>query len=312
MTAAAAIPVEQHTPLIERSQLVSLVNQSITWAQLERGAMDVSYAVVESPPLVVSLRTANLAFQVEGALQPGRTSVAVVDSARPGARWAGRELGLAGVASARELDLRTTGASTIMAIAVDENALHAQLADCPDAAELLGGLKRSGVLSNPLAANRLRSAVRSVCSGKPPPARSIIGTLVPLLSAVLAETDFHSVERNDAAHRRFTAVRVCERYMRENLDRSVTILDLSRACSMPSRTLINAFEAITGFSPMDYLKRLRLSAVNQTLRRSGKSVTRVSDVATDWGFWHMGHFARDYRAMFGESPSQTLRFALFG
>jgi AraC family transcriptional regulator, ethanolamine operon transcriptional activator len=34
--------------------------------------------------------------------------------------------------------------------------------------------------------------------------------------------------------------------------------------------------------------------------------TRIIGVATDWGFWHMGHFARDYRAMFGESPSRTL------
>lgn len=26
----------------------------------------------------------------------------------------------------------------------------------------------------------------------------------------------------------------------------------------------------------------------------------------DWGFWAYGHFARDYRPMFGESDSQTL------
>jgi AraC family ethanolamine operon transcriptional activator len=35
--------------------------------------------------------------------------------------------------------------------------------------------------------------------------------------------------------------------------------------------------------------------------------SRVADIAIRWGFWHMGQFARDYRAMFGELPSETLK-----
>jgi AraC family ethanolamine operon transcriptional activator len=94
--------------------------------------------------------------------------------------------------------------------------------------------------------------------------------------------------------------------MREHIDETITLLDLSRACGMRSRSLINAFEAITGLSPMDFLKRLRLSAVRTMLLRADARATRIIDVATAWGFWHMGHFAHDYRVMFGEAPSQTL------
>jgi len=32
----------------------------------------------------------------------------------------------------------------------------------------------------------------------------------------------------------------------------------------------------------------------------------VAEIANAWGFWHMGQFARDYRFMFGELPSETL------
>ena len=35
--------------------------------------------------------------------------------------------------------------------------------------------------------------------------------------------------------------------------------------------------------------------------------TRVTDVALDWGFLHFGWFSQDYRRLFGETPSQTLK-----
>ncbi len=95
--------------------------------------------------------------------------------------------------------------------------------------------------------------------------------------------------------------------MREHLAAELTLLRLSQVSGMRVRSLINAFEAVTGLSPMVYLKRLRLSGARQSLRHANKMQTRIIDVATDWGFWHMGHFAATYRAMFGETPSETLR-----
>jgi AraC family ethanolamine operon transcriptional activator len=36
---------------------------------------------------------------------------------------------------------------------------------------------------------------------------------------------------------------------------------------------------------------------------------RIGDVAARWGFWHFSQFSADYRRMFGELPSETLRGA---
>jgi AraC-like DNA-binding protein len=297
----------EHTALVDQSRLVSFVRSSISWAQLERGKLDVGYQVVEIAPLVFSTRTLNLAAQMEGTLRTGKTAVATVEALRPGARWLGQEVDAGTVAVAcDDVDLRTTGPTTISAIAFDEQELQLQFPDSLDVADLLDGLKRRGNTRNPVEAARLRTAIRGVCSAKVLPAQSVTGSLVPLLAAALVKSDPYSAERNDAATRRFAAVRVCERYMREHLDRRLTMLDLSRASGIRSRTLINAFEAITGFAPMDYLKRLRLSAVHRALQVADRSQTRIIDVAMEWGFWHMGHFARDYHAMFGESPSRTL------
>jgi AraC family ethanolamine operon transcriptional activator len=47
--------------------------------------------------------------------------------------------------------------------------------------------------------------------------------------------------------------------------------------------------------------------VRRELRDANPATTQVQDVAARWGFWHLSHFASDYRAMFGELPSDTLR-----
>jgi AraC family ethanolamine operon transcriptional activator len=132
--------------------------------------------------------------------------------------------------------------------------------------------------------------------------------LLPLLAdAVAGGGSGATVERSLSLNRRVAAVRVCEAYMREHLDKTVTLVDLSEVSGLRLRSLINAFQAVTGFSPMAYFKRQRLNGVRQALQHPHPTRTRVIDVATAWGFWHMGHFTADYREMFGESPSETLR-----
>jgi AraC family ethanolamine operon transcriptional activator len=38
-----------------------------------------------------------------------------------------------------------------------------------------------------------------------------------------------------------------------------------------------------------------------------KESCSVTEAATTWGFWHFGHFSQEYKKLFGELPSATLR-----
>jgi AraC family ethanolamine operon transcriptional activator len=87
------------------------------------------------------------------------------------------------------------------------------------------------------------------------------------------------------------------------LDEPPTVAELCRALGVSRRTLQSSFQAVWGMGPLAWLNTLRLNAV----RRRLKQASSVTDAATQFGFWHFGHFARDYRALFGELPSQTLK-----
>jgi transcriptional regulator GlxA family with amidase domain len=94
-----------------------------------------------------------------------------------------------------------------------------------------------------------------------------------------------------------------------NLGQLVGIAELCRIAGVERRTLLRAFHAIHGTTPSRYLRALRLSLARQTLLAPDDGGKTVTEVATRFGFRELGRFAADYRATFGERPSETLRRA---
>jgi AraC family ethanolamine operon transcriptional activator len=97
-------------------------------------------------------------------------------------------------------------------------------------------------------------------------------------------------------------------YIKEH-DRTIppTVRELYQAAGVSKRTLEYAFQEHFGISPKAYLQAYRLNGVRKALREADPHSTKIADVANQWGFWHMGHFANDYRTLFGELPLETLK-----
>jgi len=107
---------------------------------------------------------------------------------------------------------------------------------------------------------------------------------------------------------------VFESRMRDHSDppraaeaRDLTVTELCKVSGVSERTLQYAFHDIMGMSPLTYLHRLRLHRARDALRDATSDSTTVTDVAMNWGFWHLGEFSRAYKNCFGEVPSSTLR-----
>lgn len=88
---------------------------------------------------------------------------------------------------------------------------------------------------------------------------------------------------------------------------SPSVPELVRKLGVSRRTLENAFRDGLGLSPAAYLKASRLRGLSRNLLLANPSTHSVAELVAAHGFNHQGQLAADYRRMFGELPSATLR-----
>jgi AraC-like DNA-binding protein len=97
-----------------------------------------------------------------------------------------------------------------------------------------------------------------------------------------------------------------EELIRTHPERPITIEDLTVTSGVSARALYEGFRRFRGTTPMAMLRTERLQRIRAELQ-SGAPTDKIADVAFKWGFAHLGRFAAEYRARFGELPSETLR-----
>jgi AraC-like DNA-binding protein len=94
-------------------------------------------------------------------------------------------------------------------------------------------------------------------------------------------------------------------YMRRALAHPLSVAELAQFCGVPERTLQRHFVTFLGRPPLAHFRRLRLGAVREALLAPGDGAS-ITEIATSFGFTHLGRFAAEYRRLFGETPSATL------
>jgi AraC-like DNA-binding protein len=103
-------------------------------------------------------------------------------------------------------------------------------------------------------------------------------------------------------------VKRAEQFMMQMAGHDITLSDLVAAAGVSARSLSLSFRRFRNVSPMNRLKELRLDLAKARLSNGDDGCT-VASVAEDCGLHHLSRVAKDYRARFGELPSQTLERA---
>jgi AraC family transcriptional regulator, ethanolamine operon transcriptional activator len=172
------------------------------------------------------------------------------------------------------------------------------------------------VLSPTESGKKLRSLIESLGDAaralpdhfwSTPAARIVKGKLAESVAAVLCCQD----EISPLPGRRIlsrpeiiqTALRILDEYTYEHL----SVQRLAGRVGISERTLRTAFEEYFGVPPARYLKLRTLHRARSILKWSDPNAISVTEIAVGLGVWELGRFSHDYRVLFNELPSETLR-----
>ncbi|NIZ10615.1 AraC family transcriptional regulator [Pseudooceanicola sp. HF7] len=101
-------------------------------------------------------------------------------------------------------------------------------------------------------------------------------------------------------------IRRARKFIEDHLTDGIKLSDIVNASGMTKRTVQAGFRTYLGTTPLSYLKLMRLKATHDRLKSSRPNECTVTQVAMEYGFFHLSNFSQDFRKSFGASPSDVL------
>ena len=94
-------------------------------------------------------------------------------------------------------------------------------------------------------------------------------------------------------------------YIIDHVEEPLQMYKLCQLTNKSVRTIERTFKQVFNITVREYHASYRLSLVRQTLIHD-KNVS-ISNTALKYGYFHLSRFSSNYKKLFGELPSQTLR-----
>ena len=281
---------------------------------LSRGPYKHAITFLTSPGLILYRERFWRRTRIQGLSPPGMFAFAVPLQVRRTARWWGAQL-------------RETGLPAMM-----PGGIHADLSE---GHQHLAALIDLRLLRDSIPADLMDAIVSSCRQHMLPISCNTLGCLRAMLNALLASTQAdpqalhhpHAIRsmqedllavfrqslmlptssprRVGRAIRQGGLKRAVE-FLRSTDSSSITIADLCAVAQVTQRTLEYAFRENFGMSPLGFLHLRRYHAARRDLLAADAKTVTVGEIAQKNGFYQMGRFAVRYKALFNDSPSQTL------
>lgn len=299
-------------------QAACLADWGQCYEQMSHGSFDGHFESYRFDGVELFREEINQVVQQYGRSQAGTMTMAALLGSHEHGRFCGAPVGpdhhlfLRG---GKEFHFRTPQRVALAAVTVDLEAFGSYCQRVgelpPPGACVDNGLVRSG--DHDELGSVLTSLMQSI---RHTPDMLRHTTLRRCLAEGLHSTLLAACHPTEAASKDLTActrqyvVNKARDYMREHVDEPITVSDLCAHIRVSRRTLQYAFQDELGTNPARYLRNMRLNGARREIRRQTDERTPVADIAARWGFWHPSRFAAEYRSLFGELPSATLKAAV--
>jgi len=216
----------------------------------------------------------------------------------------------------RPFELITPPSFRIFGLVMNHNKLAAHLRSVLPEEDAISRLDSEKLETSPRSSSTLRSLFTEILGeisrrpevlSSPSATQAIEGSVLDALTDLCTTAQpGREAPRSEVQHSQI--VKNVRAFLLENAHRAIGVPELCSVFDVSRRTLQYAFDHVLGIGPNAYLKILRLNGVRRALCQKDAQVS-VQQAASDWGFWHFSQFAKDYRNLFDELPSTTVRRA---
>ena len=128
-----------------------------------------------------------------------------------------------------------------------------------------------------------------------------------LIQAMIRCLTSTPLEMRAATRRHAEIIARLEDLLAANRDRPLYLAEICATTGVSERTLRVCCHEHLGMGPVRYLWLRRMHLARAALISADPNSATVTSIATDHGFWELGRFSVEYRTLFGESPSISLR-----
>ena len=286
--------------------------------QIDRGAFTGSLQQIQYGPVFINRVSATRRFEVYGNPPPGLRTFGI-----PGANclpftWRNKISDGNSIQIYKqdtELDMITHPFFEAIDVSITEEAFNTLLQrwELPTLDTLIA--EREMIVCRLEVMQQLRKTLQTICTildYKPEllnhnnDLQDLIKVEIPyLLSQALMEAETQGIRTMPA--KRSYALKTAIDYIQATPHDKISLNAFCTDNGINERTLQRAFLEHYGITAKAYANAHRLNHVFKTLSASDANATRISDIASSHGFWHMSQFAADYHHHFGELPSETLK-----
>jgi AraC-like DNA-binding protein len=123
---------------------------------------------------------------------------------------------------------------------------------------------------------------------------------------VMCLTEGTPAEINLGRRRHLAILAQFEDLLAANHTRALYLGEICAAVGVSERTLRLICQEHLGMGPIRYLWLRRMNLARNALVLADPKKSTVTEIATEFGFWELGRFSVEYRALFGEGPSVSL------
>lgn len=290
---------------------------SLDYRQLEKGLFSSELLMFGDDTTIFGRAKLGRKIQQNGEAPPGLITFCIL--ANPECRINWRNHGITGdtlfvFPPDGELDSLTYDDFDVFPLSLSEEFLNqtCELFELPDIKTLIN--KNEVFQCDPKKLTELRSWLQSIYDQLMTGTVAIRNThylkqierdLADRLVRILAEQ--HQPVRKKTLRKRDIALRAAEDYIDKSGIEVITVPELCLVTDVSERTLEYAFRERYNMTPKSYTLNHRLNNVRKKLRKAEPVTGIISEIAHQYGFWHMGQFSADYKKLFAELPSKTLK-----